>query len=1153
MARDEVDRVDTLIHSRTFEVEQVCEHDSSVVLREPASLLPDIPLVSGGVSHKVIMADHDQIWLESLQGIGVGSVLRQGELFTSDEAILQQFAKVWQPRWNKASHVLDSQWHQINSFIEAHFTPIEWSFQTWTGPEVRRLAKQKKPKSAVGPDGVSRVDILSLPSRSLTSLAAMFQEIEEKSAWPAQLLQGIVSGLSKGRGEGVDAYRPITIYPFLTRVWSTFRARDAMKSLLSHLPSSVRGAVPNKQAKQVWFEISQMIEASFVADSPIQGILLDVQRAFNALPRDPIWTLLIALDAPKWFVKTWSAFVAGQNRRFRVRTSVGEPIYSAVGYPEGCALSVVAMTLLDWVLDQWLSAMVGDPHSLVTYVDDWHILYPQVVSFPSLWSSVQAFASATDLVIDEKKSHLWASHPGPRAALRNSGNQVTLAARDLGAHHNFCLRRGNCTLVSRLEQMPSVWVKLRACVSPYRLKIFGLLQLAWTRAFYGISVVHLGASHFTKLRTGASRGLRVDRIGSNPLLHLSSNGFQVDPEAFCIAQTLREVREVGNIDWMQNVWQLLWIDPSVVPFNGPCRILVSRLARLGWTLLPAGQCSDLLGVFCPFTLPWNDVAFRMQLAWPQVMAAEVAHRTSFQGLEFANLFELKLALKRFGAADIAYLRCSLDGTLYHDVGKDKSNRGQHSTCQFCGARDSVYHHVWCCPHTQPCRSQFPWMNLIESLPPCLTCHGWPVLTRAWISLQQWFVAVPVPHFAVVPSGSTCGVVDLFTDGACACPTSPGLRFSSWAVTQAVGPSGSLAHIDVDSGWVWGIHQTAYRGELIAMWRALVHCSQGSYRARIWCDNQTVVKRVGRLLSGGRVKPNVAHADILNNIVQVVEQFSLGDRVQVAKVTSHCLVQRANTDVEAWVFWHNQQVDELATTCNFNRPASFWQLWNEAVAATKFQRELHFEILKVHLSVAKRKPEGTNGDAVSVNKVQPPVEFAAEYHRPRVQPSLQLEPLLHTLGRKYRPRNVQAVHDWWTTTGAECLKTKQQLHWVSGLQLFLDFFATTHFGGLISPHHKIWYDDQSLVPDTVRVDVISRTTAFLRVWVAYTKGLMLQIPHKLQRPFSACISFWTMCYRLPWSPDRLEQLDRWMFQRLGRQAGAPRDLVSAGLLDGTFSF
>ena len=192
LAREAPEKVDTLIHSRMVEIEQLCPEDCSIILRAPTVLIPDIPLVSHGRSFPVVMADHDQIWLESLDGLQPGSVLRQEEIFTSDEAILQQFAKVWEPRWNKASHVAASQWVQISSFIEAHFRPIEWRFSPWTGSDVLRIARQKKTKSATGPDGVSRSDILSLPPPALDSIADLFQAIESTGRWPCQLLQGPV-------------------------------------------------------------------------------------------------------------------------------------------------------------------------------------------------------------------------------------------------------------------------------------------------------------------------------------------------------------------------------------------------------------------------------------------------------------------------------------------------------------------------------------------------------------------------------------------------------------------------------------------------------------------------------------------------------------------------------------------------------------------------------------------------------------------------------------------------------------------------------------------------------------------------------------------------------------------------------------------------
>ncbi len=920
LAREAPEKVDSLVFTRELKVEHVCPDDSSIVLCEPVHFLPDTPVVFQGKSVQVIIADHDQVWSDSVDNLAPGSILRQEKVVTSDEAILHEFRQIWEQRWNKASHVVDSQWEQITGFIAQHFRPLSWSFSQWSGDKVFRLAKQKKPTSATSSDGVSRLDVISMPPLALQSLAAMFQTIEATAEWPCQLLQGMVTGLSKGKGEGVDAFRPVTIFPFLTRLWSTGRAREVMQCILPSLPESVRGAVPCLQAEGVWFEIAQLIEHSYIAGSPLHGILVDVQRAFNALPRDPIWTLLITLDAPKWLVKTRSAFLAGQNRRFRVRASVGEPIFSSVGFPEGCALSVIGVTLMDWVLDRWLASMVCDPHSLVTYVDDWHVLYPSVESFGSLWQALQAFAEVTDLTIDDNKSLLWASHQTSRKELRNQGQAVSLAARDLGAHQNFCLKSGNRTLLNRLEQMPMVWLKLRACLSPYKLKVLGLRQLAWTRAFYGISVVHLGHSRIVKLRTGACRGLRVDRVGSNPALHLTTNGFQVDPEAFVITQTLREVREVGNLDWMRTAWQLLWIDPDAVPANGPCRVLVTRLSRLGWHLSPDGRCRDLLGSFCPLVLPWNDLILRLELAWPQALSVEVAHRSSFQGIASASLFELRLALRRFGAADLVFLRCSLDGTMYHEVGKDKENRGGHSVCQHCGEVDSVFHYLWRCPATLPCRRNFPWPQLVDSLPSCLSCHGWPVLSDAWLELQRWFLSVVEPAFPVVKVGPEVEVIDIFTDGACAFPDCPGTRFAAWAVTQAVGPIGSLSHVELDSGWVWGLRQTAYRGELIAMWRALVHCASGNFQARIWCDNLTVVRRVRMLLAGGTIKPNASHSDVLSRISQVISQHSLASRVRIAKVTSHCSVGMANCEAEGWIFWHNQQVDEVATRTNLSRPS-----------------------------------------------------------------------------------------------------------------------------------------------------------------------------------------------------------------------------------------
>ncbi len=349
--------VDALIQTNFGVVDRVNQDDQSIVFTEPVQFNSQDPVVGHGRILDIIYSDHDQVWVENVEAIIPGDTIIQERAITTDQAILHEFQKVWSDRWVKLQHLDEGQWQQICGFIRHAFEPIEWNFSEWTGDQVLRNIASKKKSSATGADGVSRKDLLSLPLQAHVSFADMFNAIERQHAWPQQLTVGIVSSLDKLKGGGtVDSYRPITIYPILYRVWSSHRARQALKTLTRHLPTSVRGGVPGQQARAVWFEVSQLLEGAHFGDENWQGVMLDNKRCFNALPRQPIWAILDALNFPKNLTRTWGSFAASQVRRFRVRQSTGKPIPSCVGLPEGCALSVMGMILIDWLFDLWISA-----------------------------------------------------------------------------------------------------------------------------------------------------------------------------------------------------------------------------------------------------------------------------------------------------------------------------------------------------------------------------------------------------------------------------------------------------------------------------------------------------------------------------------------------------------------------------------------------------------------------------------------------------------------------------------------------------------------------------------------------------------------------------------------------------------------------------
>ena len=73
-----------------------------------------------------------------------------------------------------------------------------------------------------------------------------------------------------------------------------------------------------------------------------------------------------------------------------------------------------------------------------------------------------------------------------------------------------------------------------------------------------------------------------------------------------------------------------------VPRNGPAMVLASRMARVGWAIHPTGLIHDDISPFCRLSVHWDELSFRLGVAWPKAMATLVSHRKSFARVERAH-------------------------------------------------------------------------------------------------------------------------------------------------------------------------------------------------------------------------------------------------------------------------------------------------------------------------------------------------------------------------------------------------------------------------------------------------------------------------------------------------------------------------------------
>ena len=275
---------------------------------------------------------------------------------------------------------------------------------------------RKKSTAAAGPDGLARSDVLAMPAAVVDGLVQVCSQAELSGVWPRQVITGIVSSLQKGdRSSVVGDYRPITIYSLTYRTWSSIRNRQVLSHLQQYCSQNVFGNVPKRHAKQIGWQTQQRVSFAVHNHLSFAGLVCDICKAFNCLPREPIFQAAIRLGVPDSILRAWWGALHVE-RRFRIRGSIGPPVTSCTGFAEGCALSCAAMVIVEAAVRMQVPRTTP-----MSYVDNWTVQADRANDVVAAFRAVQRFANAVDLTLDLSKTYVWATTAKSRQALKQAG------------------------------------------------------------------------------------------------------------------------------------------------------------------------------------------------------------------------------------------------------------------------------------------------------------------------------------------------------------------------------------------------------------------------------------------------------------------------------------------------------------------------------------------------------------------------------------------------------------------------------------------------------------------------------------------------------------------------------------------------------------
>eukprot|EP00435_Cladocopium_sp_Y103_P015513 s1799_g3.t2 len=864
--------------------------------------------------------------VDSLYRIDTDLVLASGQqlachqLVADTETIHQRLIQLWSPRWNKHSEVPSSAWDQACQYATETLPPGNILLPDISIQDFRRAVGKFKAHAATGPCGWSRNDLLHLTDQQAQQLIDGFHSVERGSPWPQQWCVGLVNCLQKKDSSvSVDGFRPITVMSMFYRVFAGIRAGQILSQMSCRAEFLQCGFMKGHRSADVWYFIGVCLELAACQSAPVHGLVADLVKAYNTLPRRPAFHCLSLLGVPDWFLSSWQAHLSDFRRFFVVRRCTSDPILSATGFPEGCPLACTAMAALDFFWHWAIKLRV--PRALpVSFVDNLELVCDRLCDLYAAAETQEHFCTLLDLDLDLPRLFAWSSTPTGRQALKQKGYRVSLSERDLGGQVTYCRKLRNNVLTDRIAGTLPYFDRLRKAALPLMAKIMNIRQTLFPRALHGCEAVVVGTAHFDKLRTGVMKALKWSRKGASPLVRLSLLHVELDPSWYQLWQSVLLFREQCTKNQaIRDWWKIFCGSCDVTVTHGPFGKLRSELHALGLILDADGHLwFSANGYIDIFLCTDQHLRHVLQVYYQDTVATRVAMRKGYEDLEGFDYTLTVSSDHLYNSAETEQLMTVRDGTFFTSSTISKFDARQTARCQWCNALDTKEHRYETCSKYDHLRAQHQELfDIWEQLPRSFRLSGL-VPRNPWKWLA-WEALAALPDlscdYAFMPTGR---VWHVFTDGTCTDPHCLEESLAAWATV--VQGKGTLS-----CGPLPGVLQTILRAEIFAVYSAIQWASGFKGDLHLWVDNQTVVDHLRELLLGVGHFDGFEHRDLWRRIGDLLA-VALCD-VFIHKVASHTQEGSSSEPHADFARLGNAAADLQASISNQSRPGFFAQVWD----------------------------------------------------------------------------------------------------------------------------------------------------------------------------------------------------------------------------------
>jgi ribonuclease HI len=779
--------------------------------------------------------------------------------------------------------------------------------------DIRQALRCTKISSSRGSDGFSTLDLRKLPECLLEMLAIILRLIEQQGLWPQKWILAKTICLPKCTDAKTPFdIRPVTIMAKIYRLWGHIRGKQVTKYISSTIPPEIAGVCKRVSSDMIALLIASKIEDAHRESIPLGGIVIDLMKCYNTVPRGALLKTLSRLGVPDNIINAFRAMMRQMLRIFEIAQSTSDPQGTTTGIIEGCGFAIPSMLAIS-ILAHAMISENAPCAQCAFFADNWSVCAQNCEDLQRSLDALRDVTRTLKMKVAPKKSWSWATTAALRAqcaSLQVNDVKIPLvhSAHDLGMQQNYTKRQSKKTIKTRIGKAKNRLQVIKQAKIPKGMKKAIAASAGHACVAYAGPFQQVAPQDIHALRATTAAAIQCGGSGSNSYLACNAIDPSFDPEFKLLFLRFQLWKRFSRLFPLQaqtlhQKCRELQEDQRKLKGPGPVAALVASALQIGCRFEESDGVIQVANRRCH----WMSISSKalknlLQRAWiSHIMTTRIQRK-------YFDMSSFDWKGNRKAIDKLTYYHRSL--VAIYQTGRHITNdflckflSGVENKCVLCGAEDSRQHRVFHCPKLTDLRPKEETITRIQ---------------RNWKETSWHFgLAPPIPDVSEIIGGVTNHLPIfkvptndhndhyVFTDGTAFFNDVPELSIAASAAVEmlqhAYTPICNACQI------VPGVEQNSFTGELNAVLLAL----NGWYHVQIFSDCQTVVDLLDDLINQRPCKHDLKGSMQLWKCISQHFDGHSDRRISICKVKAHACLDRVTDPVERWKTWSNDWVDKKA--------------------------------------------------------------------------------------------------------------------------------------------------------------------------------------------------------------------------------------------------